>query len=104
MVDYGAGAGRILVLGAEAGVGRAIGLAYSPELVAQARDNLARYNARTGTQTAFEVLRTDATRYLPPTDAQLFYFFNPFTGAAFARALDHIYRIRQTSENNKTDS
>ena len=90
MVDYGCGAGRVMILGAEAGLVQVVGLELSPRLVTQAKDNLARYESRFGLQGQFEVLEADATTYVPPADMDIFYFFNPFSPELFERAVDGI--------------
>lgn len=87
MVDYGSGAGRVMILGAEAGIGRVTGLELSPSLAAQCKQNLDAYAARFGKDTEFEILEEDAARYVPPAEATIFYFFNPFSTVFFERAL-----------------
>ena len=90
MVDYGCGAGRVIILGAEAGLDRVTGLELSPPLVAQANDNLSRYRERSGSQCQFTVLEADATTYVPPAEMDIFYFFNPFSPDLFERTVDGI--------------
>ena len=45
LIDYGCGAGRILIVAAEAGVSRTIGIELSPQLVAQCQQNADSYSA-----------------------------------------------------------
>ena len=90
LVDYGSGAGRVMIVAAEAGVGRVIGLELSPELARQCDANLERYRARRGERTSFEVRVADATAFVPPADATIFYFFHPFSAEFFERAMDNI--------------
>ena len=92
LVDYGCGAGRVMILGAGAGFGRVIGLELSPPLVAQARGNLGRYAARSARPFSWDVLMQDATLYVPPAEAGVFFFFNPFSPEFFERALNGIRR------------
>lgn len=90
MIDYGSGAGRVMILGAEAGFGRVVGVEMSPHLNVQSRENLDRYRAKFHPNCAFEIEERDATTYVPPPDARVFYFFNPFTPEFFERALENI--------------
>lgn len=94
MVDYGSGAGRVMILGAEAGFARVIGLELSGELNAQAQKNLARYRARNA-ETQFDVVQENATLYTVPPETTVFYFFNPFSEAFFRLAIDNIRRSVQ---------
>lgn len=91
MVDYGSGAGRVMILGAEAGLGRVIGVELSPNLVRQSVDNLKRYSASSGTSCAFDALNEDASLYEPPSEATVFYFFKPFQEDVFRLVLNRIW-------------
>jgi len=90
LVEYGCGAGRVMVLAAKAGLGRAIGLELSRDLLRLCRANLARYAARRPVTTRFEILEADAARYDPPAEATLFYLFRPFLPPVFDAALARI--------------
>ena len=63
---------------------------YSPNLVVQCRDNLLKYREKTGSQANLEVLEADATKYVPPSDATVFYFFNPFQQPLLEQAIEGI--------------
>ena len=97
MVDYGSGAGRVMILGAEAGLDRVIGVELSPNLVRQSIDNLNRYSASSGTSCAFNVLNEDASLYDPPSQATVFYFFKPFPEDVFRLVLNRIWLSVQRS-------
>lgn len=90
MVDFGCGKGRGLLLAAEFGVKRAIGVEFSGGLCAIAAQNLIRHRAVENSRTELRVVHADATRFRIPSDANLFFFFNPFGGSTLARVLDRI--------------
>ncbi len=73
LVDYGCGKGRVgfflnKVLGC-----KAIGIEYDPRIYAQAMENLRNYKGE-----GISLLCTSAEDY-EPTEADSFYFFNPFS-------------------------
>ena len=77
-VDYGCGAGRVMLIAAELGFRHVIGLELSPGLVSRCQSNMARYAARNRAGTRFEVLRRNAMEYFPDPSARVFFFFHPF--------------------------
>ncbi len=91
-VDMGCGRGRVLVVAAEHGFERIVGVDYSPRLCETAQSNAARYRARGGRPSRIEVVCADAAQWQPPDDATIFYFFHPFHAPVFARVLDAIDR------------
>ena len=91
-VDYGCGKGRVLLLAAEAGFRRVIGVEFSPELASIARANAVRFRARHPGVPQIEVVEADASRYDPPADASVFYFYCPFDEELMREAVDRILR------------
>lgn len=77
-IDIGSGKGRGLLLAAQAGFRRTIGVEYSPSLVTISRSNTARFRKVTKTTTLIETVLADARDYEPPEDASFFFLFNPF--------------------------
>ena len=100
LVDYGCGSGRVLILAAEAGIGHVTGVELSPHLVDQGRVNLDAYKARFKSDAKMQILQVDATKFVPPPEASIFYFFSPFHIDAFDRALDC---IRQSVREHPRD-
>jgi SAM-dependent methyltransferase len=90
-VDFGAGMGRVLILAALYPFRQIVGVEISIELCKIAQRNVD--NAR-GTLLCKDVsiVMSDATDYLVPSNATLFYFFNPFTGAVLDTVLENIRR------------
>ena len=60
LVDYGSGKGRVLVVAAELGIQRIVGIEFSPGLVAIAKCNLERYRARTGDGRTISLITANA--------------------------------------------
>jgi SAM-dependent methyltransferase len=89
-IDLGCGKGFALILAAEYGFEKLIGVEFSPQLAAACRANLGRvFGRRAGRQIDFEVLEADVTEYrLPPGDKVVF-MFNPFDASV----------VRDTFEN-----
>ncbi len=73
-IDLGCGKGRTLILAAKEGFRRVIGVEFSPELAAVARENARRADA------SVEIVEMDACLYIPPDDDLLIYMYNPFGG------------------------
>lgn len=71
-VDLGCGKGRTLILAAKQGFKRVIGVEFSPELSAIARENVRRAGATA------EIVVSDACLFNPPDDNLLIYMYNPF--------------------------
>jgi SAM-dependent methyltransferase len=72
-IDYGCGLGRVLVVASRRGFSRVIGVELAESLVVEGRKNLGRYPK-------CEIVHSDATAYVVPADATVFYFANPFGG------------------------
>lgn len=90
LVDYGCGAGRVMILAAEAGFGRVIGIEFSPLMAELCRKNIATYELRRGYRTEFTILEQDAATYDPPSDARVFFFYSPFNWELYEPVLDRI--------------
>jgi SAM-dependent methyltransferase len=87
-LDYGAGKGRALAAAAARPFRKVIGVEISGELVEIARHNLARLKRRRSGQV--EIHHADAAAFAVPDDANVFFFFNPFSGATLARVVERI--------------
>lgn len=84
-VDLGCGKGRGLILGAEAGFTRVIGVEFAPELLEDCRDNLRR--ARCLSRVATELYLMDAAEFIPPPGPLVVFLYNPFQGRTMARVV-----------------
>lgn len=76
-LDIGSGKGRVLILAAEAGFHKVIGIEYATELNVIAKANLKHIACRFP-ETVFEIHEGDALVFAIPTDVNVIYLFNPF--------------------------
>ena len=89
-VDLGCGKGRVLLLAAESGFARVVGVEFAPELVADARRNVARWRSRTSSPCDIQIVEGDVLNYvITPNDA-VFFLFNPFDDVVLNGVLDRI--------------
>jgi SAM-dependent methyltransferase len=89
-VDLGCGKGRVLLLAAEHGFRSVVGVEFSPELCAIARNNIARYRQRRGSATSFDVQESDVTRFAMRDDEVVYFLFNPFDAVVMNAVLERI--------------
>jgi precorrin-6B methylase 2 len=80
-VDFGCGKGRVLLSAADYGFRRITGVEFARELCDIARENIARYRKKTGTQTDMRIVEGDALEYRIQDDEDFFFMFNPFSTA-----------------------
>ena len=81
-VDYGSGKGKILLLAAECGFRKVIGIEFSEELHQIAQQNILRYGGVA--QQRAELVCADAATFVLRDDENVFYFFNPFEADVLA--------------------
>jgi Methyltransferase domain len=89
LVDYGCGAGRVVMTAAGFPFKQVIGLELTPELTARARSNLER-NRGTIRAGSVEIVTADATSWAVPPDLTVAYFFCPFIGPPFATVIERL--------------
>jgi SAM-dependent methyltransferase len=94
-VDFGSGKGKAMLLAAERGFRKVIGVEFSAELVEICRRNLQIFQRRSGSTTEFEVLHMDAAAYPIPADADFLFFSNPFDETIIATVIENILRSMQ---------
>jgi SAM-dependent methyltransferase len=80
LLDFGSGKGRALILGAECGFKKAIGVEFAQDLHDIARKNVAIYERATGKASNIEVFCEDATAFPIPSEPLVIFFFSPFKG------------------------
>jgi SAM-dependent methyltransferase len=87
-LDYGSGKGRALLLAAERGFRRVVGVEVSKDLFEISRRNLEK---RLGEDPSrFSLHCEDATRFSVPADANVIFFCNPFMDTVFRKVMDRI--------------
>ena len=89
LIDYGCGKGRALFVAEQCGFTNLIGVDIAKELINDANANKAVY-VRKNSQSKIDFLFEDATKYLIPDNAQVFYFFNPFGEDVLQKVVDNI--------------
>lgn len=89
LIDYGCGKGRALFVAEQCGFTNLIGVDIAKELINDANANKAVY-VRKNSQSKIDFLFEDATKYLIPDNAQVFYFFNPFGEEVLQKVIDNI--------------
>jgi SAM-dependent methyltransferase len=89
-LDFGCGMGRALVVASTFPFRRVVGVEWSPQLAAIARDNLRR--AKRARCRAAEVIVADAAAFAVPSDASVLFLYAPFDGPVLEAALQAIQR------------
>lgn len=88
-IDYGCGAGRAMIIAAEAGFGKVMGIDLSPKLLKLCRCNLKQYS-QINNKAKMIALEQDASMYIPPNDANVFFFFFPFSLEVYNKVIQNI--------------
>lgn len=89
LVDYGCGAGRVLVTAAHLGFRCLVGIELSPPLLALCRENCEKLR-RLPTAPDILVSSENAASYPLPDQARACYMFDPFTGPVLDAAMQRI--------------
>jgi SAM-dependent methyltransferase len=89
-VDLGSGKGRALLMAADYPFKRFVGIEFSPELHEIARQNVARFKARTGSTQTFELHVGDAVSFEFPPEPIALHLFNPFGEPVLRRVLERL--------------
>lgn len=89
-VDFGCGRGRAMLLAADAGFERVVGIEFAAELAADARRNVQRWIGRSERVCRMSVIEGDVLDYpIVPEDA-VFFLFNPFDDLILDGILDRV--------------
>lgn len=89
-IDFGSGKGRALLLAAQYGFKRIIGIEFATELHGIAQRNIDAY-LRQGTRPAqIELINQNALCYPIPDEKCVFYFFNPFGEQVLGEVMSNI--------------
>jgi len=91
-VDFGSGKGRAMILAAERGFRKIIGVEFSKELVDICHKNLEIFKSNTKTKSEFKVIHADAADYAIPNEASFLYFSNPFDEILIAKVIVNILK------------
>ena len=96
LIDFGCGKGRALFVAEDCGFSNLIGVDIAQELIDVANENKRIYQKK-NQESSIEFVFNDATKYLIPDDAAIFYFFNPFGESVMQQV---IYNIKESVKNN----
>ncbi|MDB4655438.1 class I SAM-dependent methyltransferase [Flavobacteriales bacterium] len=88
-LDIGSGKGRALVLAAEAGFKKVIGVEYATELNDMAHVNIEKVKTRFP-NTEFVLEEGDALTFAIPEEVDVIYLFNPFDEEALTRLIKNL--------------
>jgi len=91
-VDFGSGKGLALLLAAEAGFGRVIGIEFSPQLNAIAESNVLAFQRSTPRAGRIRCICGDAVSFAILDTPLICYFFNPFQEPVMRTVLGNIER------------
>lgn len=89
-VDIGSGKGKVLLMAAQCGFERIIGIDFSPELCAIARVNIAAFQKRHLLHSAIEIVECDAISYRFSPEENVFFIFDPFNGKVLKQVLERL--------------
>lgn len=88
-VDYGSGKGRALLMAAEYPFRHIIGVEFSAQLYEVSKKNIEKVIDRLQCKN-IEVIHEDAVEHRVPSDANTFFFFNPFKEPVLSKVIDAI--------------
>ena len=91
-VDIGAGKGRVLLMAAQYGFRKVVGIEFSAPLCELARKNVAQFTRKVRLPSPIEVVEADATQHEFLPDDRVFFLFNPFDGWILERVLANLRR------------
>lgn len=91
IIDYGCGAGRVLIVAEQTGFKYITGVEFSAELVELCEANLNIYSPSC-IHTEINVVHKNAVHYAPPPHSRVFFFYAPFRGTIFDQVLKNIYK------------
>ncbi|HVA49247.1 MAG TPA: class I SAM-dependent methyltransferase [Pirellulales bacterium] len=100
-VDVGSGKGRTLLLAAQYGFKRIVGIEFDRQLHETAVRNVNQYRTTTGSRRQVECLHADGTRWAPATDKVVLYLFNPFGASCLAALLANVQESLKSGPANE---
>ncbi|HYY31829.1 MAG TPA: methyltransferase domain-containing protein [Chthoniobacterales bacterium] len=90
-VDLGSGKGRVLLIAAQSGFQRIIGVEFSRELCEIARENVKAFLRKTQIEAQIEVIESDVATWPIDRRNNVFFMFHPFKINILARFLEHLH-------------
>ena len=91
-VDLGSGKGRVLLIAAQYGFRRIVGVEFSPRLCEYARRNIQIFKDRGRMAVEIDIVQSDASTYPIQPNQAVFFMFNPFRAVVMAQVLANLRR------------
>jgi len=91
-VDFGSGMGRALMLAAEYGFQKIVGVEYAKNLCEIAVKNLDAYHRKTRSHARISIVHMDAAKYAVQDSDTVFYFYNPFHEPVMQEVVENIHQ------------
>lgn len=89
-VDFGSGKGRALLIAAQYGFRKVIGVEFSEPLCQVARKNLETFRSSRKITSEVLVVHADVVQHVVQPDETVFYFFDPFSAHVLEQVIDNI--------------
>lgn len=89
-VDIGSGKGKVLLMAAQYGFERIIGIEFSPELCEIARANIETFQKRQVLHSHIEIVECDAASYRFGPEEKVFFMFDPFNGSVLKQVIENL--------------
>ena len=91
-VDIGAGKGRVLLMAAQYGFRKVVGIEFSAPLCELARRNVELFSRKVSLPSPIEVVEADATTHVFAPADRVFFMFNPFDAFILGKVLQNLRR------------
>jgi predicted RNA methylase len=91
-VDFGSGKGRVLLIAAQCGFQKIIGVEFSPELCERTRQNVEIFRRSCRVTARIDVVLSDVTQYRIQPDQSIFFMYNPFRGVVMEQVVANLQR------------
>ncbi len=98
-VDYGSGKGRVLFCAEFTGFNNLLGVELDKELIDEAMQNIKTYSKKRK-ESKFIFVHQNALDFEIPNEAQVFFFFNPFSDNIMQKVADNILRSFRSYERD----
>ena len=89
-VDLGCGKGRVLLIAAQYGFRKVVGVDFSESLCRIARNNVAVFSRRRRLESAISIVHSDVIHYAINSDETTFFLYDPFSAKVLTQVLNNI--------------
>ncbi|MEM9077773.1 MAG: class I SAM-dependent methyltransferase [Bacteroidota bacterium] len=99
-IDIGSGKGRVLLVAAEYGFKKVIGLELSQSLYQISKNNMDTFNRKRNTDSEIEILNINALDYVFTDDEDIIFLYNPFDEQTLKQL---VLNIKASKNRNKRE-